>query len=151
MAFDKTRLYHFWFLLTRPMTLGARALALNDRGEVLLIKHTYVDGWHLPGGGIEKGEDAQYAMRRELEEEANCVFDAEPRLLGFYYNNSVTRRDHVVVYVCENARQTAPKETDGEIIAAQFFAVDALPEGTTKGTARRIAEYVSGSAPGTHW
>jgi hypothetical protein len=47
----RSRLFHAWFLMTRPMTLGVRALAFDADRRVLLVKHTYVAGWHLPGGG----------------------------------------------------------------------------------------------------
>jgi hypothetical protein len=46
----RSRLFHTWFLLRRPMTLGVRGI-VHDRlnNKVLLIRHTYVPGWHLPG------------------------------------------------------------------------------------------------------
>ena len=45
------RTMHLWWRLSRPMTLGVRAAILRD-GEVFLVRHGYIAGWHLPGGGV---------------------------------------------------------------------------------------------------
>ena len=49
------RLMHFYWRFARAATLGARAMVIDGAGRVFLIKHSYVDGWHLPGGGVETG------------------------------------------------------------------------------------------------
>src|SRR5580765_3762409 len=57
-----------WFV-TRPRTLGVRAIVLSPDGRIVMVRHSYVRGWYLPGGGREAGEDPQAAILRELREE----------------------------------------------------------------------------------
>lgn len=141
-----TRLIHFYFLLTRAMTLGVRIAAFDGEGRVFLVRHSYVPGWHLPGGGVECGETVRQALDREMSEEGNLEMTEEPELVAVYYNRRTSRRDHVVFYRCANVRQTHPKLADAEIREAGFFALDALPEGSTRATRQRLAE-LSGAAP----
>ncbi|HRE19864.1 MAG TPA: NUDIX domain-containing protein, partial [Rhabdaerophilum sp.] len=67
----KRRLIHRWFMLRRGMTLGVRAAVLDGAGRVFLVRHAYIEGWHLPGGGVERGQSARAALEAELREEAN--------------------------------------------------------------------------------
>ncbi|MGD0719917.1 MAG: NUDIX domain-containing protein [Roseiarcus sp.] len=145
------RLFHLWFLLSRPMTLGVRALVIDERGGVLLVRHTYVPGWHLPGGGVERGETLRAALARELQEEGNIALDGEPRLHGIFFNGAVSSRDHVAVYLVRSFRQSAPRAADREIAEARFFARDALPEGVSRATLARLAESLDGAPVAQLW
>jgi len=146
-----TRLAHFWFLLTRPMTLGVRGLVLDDAGRALLVKHSYAPGWHLPGGGVEVGETFEQALARELAEEANVLIEGPASLHGLFLNRRISRRDHVAVYVVRRFRVTGERPPDREILAARFFPVDALPPDTTRGTRSRLKEALGGAPPTAEW
>ena len=134
------RIFHLYWRLARGMTLGVRGVVLDAEGRVFLIHHTYVTGWQLPGGGVEAGETVLDALKRELMEEGRIEVVAEPVLHGLFFNSHVSRRDHVAVYIVREFRQDRMPEPNHEISACGFFAVDALPAGTTEGTRRRIAE-----------
>jgi ADP-ribose pyrophosphatase YjhB (NUDIX family) len=133
------------------MTLGVRGVVLNDRNQVFLIRHTYVPGWHLPGGGVETGETALAALGRELREEACITIDETPRLFGVFFNNRISRRDHVLVYVIRRFTVLEAKRPDREIAEAGFFPLDHLPDGTTVATRNRLAEILEGQPASTNW
>jgi len=132
-------LFRLYARSTRGMTLGVRGAVINRAGEVLLVEHTYMHGWHLPGGGVELGETAEQAMARELVEEAGVKVTARPRLVAIHANLGRFRGDHVLLYRVESW-ESCPATSRGEIHQVGWFRPEALPEGTTGPTRRRVAE-----------
>jgi len=145
------RLFHLYWRFARGMTLGVRAVVLDGEDRVFLVKHSYVAGWHLPGGGVEVGETFLQALTRELVEEGRIEIAGDAALHGVFFNSHVSRRDHVAVFVIRRFRQDRLPEPNHEIIACGFFAADQLPDGTTEGTRRRIAEVLGGRTASTTW
>ena len=145
------RLLHFYWRFSRGLTLGVRAVVIDGSGRVFLVVHSYVPGWHLPGGGVEIGETAAEALGRELREEGNIELVDRPKLFAVYFNRRISRRDHVALYVVRSFRQSAPPQPNYEIVAHGFFAPDALPPDTTRATRARIAEVLSGRIPTELW
>jgi 8-oxo-dGTP pyrophosphatase MutT (NUDIX family) len=144
-------LLHAWWRLSRPVTLGARGLVVDGRGRVFLVKHSYVDGWHLPGGGVETGETVLTALARELEEEGNIKLDRPPQLFSIYFNARVSRRDHVALFIVRDFHQDKLPEPNREIIEHGFFALDALPEDTGRATRARLDEVFKGVSVSEMW
>jgi len=144
-------LMHFYWRFARGMTLGARAVVIDGQGRVFLIKHSYVDGWHLPGGGVETGESILSALARELREEGNIEITATPKLHGVFFNASASRRDHVALYIVRDFRQDAPPRPNHEIIAHGFFPPGELPEDTSRATRVRLAEIFAGKPFSEEW
>ena len=134
------RVFHLYWRFARGMTLGVRGLVLDGDNRVFLVKHSYVSGWHLPGGGVEVGETLFDALARELMEEGGIELTGEPDLHGVFFNSYASRRDHVAVYVIRQFRQQTLPEPNREIVACGFFDAAALPADTTAGTRQRIAE-----------
>ena len=145
------RLAHFYWRFSRGLTLGVRAVVLDGDGRVFLIKHTYAEGWHLPGGGVEAGETLAQALARELREEGSIELTGPPVLHGVFFHPLYSRRDHVTIYVVRDFRQTETPMPNREIAAHGFFPADALPADTTAGTRARIAEVLGGQPPAERW
>jgi len=145
------RVFHTYWRFARAATLGVRGLAIDGESRVFLIRHSYVSGWHLPGGGVETGETMLAALTRELREEGNIEVTAQPTLYGIYFNRRASRRDHVALYVVRDFRQTGPLKPNFEIAEAGFFARDNLPAGATEGTRARISEVFGGKPANEFW
>jgi 8-oxo-dGTP pyrophosphatase MutT (NUDIX family) len=134
----------------RGITLGTRTAVFGEDGQVLLVRHTYAPGWMFPGGGVERGETIYAAASRELREEAGIVAGEEPALHGLFLNDRQFPGDHVACFVVRRfSGQASPNSL--EIAEARFCPLDALPEETTGGTRRRLAEIISGAAIAREW
>ena len=145
------RVLHFYWRFARAMTLGVRALVIDDRGRIFLIRHSYISGWHMPGGGVEAGETLSQALARELREEGNIELTAPPHFQGMFFNTRVSRRDHVALFVVRAFRQSAMPKPNHEIVAHGFFAIDSLPNDTSAATRARIAEVLGGAPVSERW
>lgn len=137
-----------WWRIRKPMLLGCRVLAFDGAGRVLLVRHSYGSGrWLLPGGGIAKGELPLQAALRELAEETACALE-DPRELAVIEEPlaGTTNRVHVIT-----GRARGVPQGDGrEIIAAQFFALDALPANLAQQLQRHLADWVAQARTSTH-
>lgn len=130
--------------LFHPITLGARVILLRD-SEVLLIRHTYRDGWYFPGGGVDKGETLEAAARREALEEAQANI-GELTLLGVFTNFRQSKSDHVAIFYTRDFELGAFAAND-EIVAREWFPLDALPPDVSPATARRVSDLIAGGPP----
>ena len=136
--------------LTRGMTLGVRVAARDEAGRVMLVRHTYLGGWWLPGGGVDRGETIQDAAVRELREETGLIATAPPRLLSVHSNHRFFPNDHVLVFAVD-AFEVGERTSHGEISDAEWFAPGGLPGGVTAATQRRLDEIFTGAAPDPLW
>lgn len=148
----RIRLFHWYFLLRRPMTLGVRAMILDEAARsVFLIRHTYVPGWQFPGGGVETGETTAQALEREVLEETAIRLRGPAVLRSVHLNRRASPRDHVAFYVATDWELAGVKRPDREIAEARFFALDGLPDDLSPATGRRIREVMEDSAPSPYW
>lgn len=138
------RAARLYWKITRPRTIGVRAILLDGHGRIALVRHRYTEHWYLPGGGVKKGESIEAALRRELAEEVAVHDAAIERVVGIYHSRVEGKDDHVVIFAART-QVAADAELIGadaiEIESARWFPLDDLPDGTSPATARRIAEY----------
>jgi ADP-ribose pyrophosphatase YjhB (NUDIX family) len=140
-----------WFRLSRSMTLGVRVMLIDNDNRVLLVRHGYAHGWHLPGGGVETGESLLTAVTREAQEEAGAVFRTPPQLHAIYSNFVAFPGDHVALYISRDFVRLAPPAPTFEIQEQAFFAREELPAETTDGTRHRIAEVFDNAVVSEAW
>ncbi|WP_319530391.1 NUDIX domain-containing protein [uncultured Cohaesibacter sp.] len=142
----------------RGVSVGTRVLILNDQNAVFLVKHSYLAGWYLPGGGVERGELPLVAAKREMQEEAGIIALSEPELWGLFLNDKFVIPDYIACYIVRDWRwdneeglPTVFPSADGEIIEGRFFPLDALPEDITRATRTRLEEWRQGRGPAPYW
>ena len=145
-----TPAFRFYWRRTRAMTLGVRVLATDSDGRICLVRHSYIDGWHLPGGGVEPGESVQLSAEREVAEEAGLCPEPGALTLAGVYRNLTFAGDHIVLFHLHRWTPCAPAG-DGEITDRIWARPDRLPQDTGPATRRRIEEYLGAREPGRDW
>lgn len=156
------RLLNAWYRLThpvyasvwsvvRPTTVGVKVIVTDPSGRVLLARTRYQRYWALPGGGVHKREMPEDAAARELREETGIRIDVDDlKMLGVLSNIAEGKSDYIVMFAVTLRGVVAPKP-GVEIEAAGFYPMDALPEGTSPATKRRLAEFASGEMMRRRW
>ena len=130
----------WYWRLFRPTVLGVRVIVMRGE-EVLLVRMTYVNGWYLPGGGVDRGESFYEAARRELREE--CGIDAsKPRLLGVFHTRQHGKSDHIALFVSTDYDEIADHQADPEIAEKRYFPVHSLPSDVSRATRTRLREFL---------
>ena len=124
--------------------LGARALVINnrqqDKQQVLLVRHTYTQGWYTIGGLVDRGETPKQAVIREVEEETGLRIK-DPKLLGVYYTHYHKRDDYIVFYLAHSFSEVHTRPSP-EIEEVKWFDIKELPSDISPSTQRRIDEYL---------
>jgi ADP-ribose pyrophosphatase YjhB (NUDIX family) len=129
-------LRHRWRRWRKAPIAGVSVIIANPAGAVLLLKHSYGPPvWALPGGGMAAREDPVAAARREVREELGLVLDAVQPVAVIA--EVISGSPHTAHIFAATTAET-PRPDGREIIAAQFFALDALPEDLGRTTAARL-------------
>lgn len=132
--------YRIYCFIFRPKLLGVRVMLIQN-GQVLLIRHTYLPGWFMPGGGVKRGETLDEAARREAREEVGAEMK-DLKLIGAYTNFQGFKSDHNILFLCTDF--TFSGQSDQEIAEVRFFPLDELPENVWSGHRLRLEEYRAG-------
>ncbi len=134
------KLYRLQWFLSRPVVIGVRVMLFKE-GSILLVKHSYQDGWLVPGGGVKRGETPEQAARRECREEVGAKIGPMD-FLGVYTQFVEHKSDHILLFASQEFTLT-PKR-DFEIERVAFFNCHRLPPDLMPGSRRRIEEFLQG-------
>lgn len=122
-----------------PITVGVRAIVENEDGHILFVRHTYMDGWYFPGGGVKRRETVRTGLHRELCEEVGVTVTGPIELFGVYSNFHGYKSDHIALFVVRNYDMSF--RANQEIAEYRFFHPAQLPDGIRPGTLARLEEY----------
>ncbi|MCB0336258.1 MAG: NUDIX domain-containing protein [Bdellovibrionales bacterium] len=141
-----------YFKLAKPITMGVAAIVFNADKQVLLVRLSYRDGWHLPGGGVNRGETIFHAMQRELREETGLRAQFEPEhLRGIFYHRIDGKHDHVSLFIADHWHGEPCANDPMEIVELKFFSIEALPDDTPDPVKKQIASFLAGEKPEQYW
>ena len=122
----------------------AGAVITDKNGRVLLLKHRFRpgSGWGMPGGYLEKGEQPQAALKRELREEAGLEVE-DIRLV----TTRTFKKPKQVEIVFRCLAIGEPQQLNYEIEKAQWFDSDKLPDELPEDQSELIKLALSNGAP----
>lgn len=132
--------FKIYCFLFRPIRVGVR-VALIENESVWLVRHTYLDGWFLPGGGVTRWETLDEAARRETREETGAE-PGEISLMGVFTSTLQWKTDHTAVFLCRDFEFTG--KSDAEIAEMRLVPLDALPPGTYSNHRRLLEKFRDG-------
>ncbi|MBV8976575.1 MAG: NUDIX domain-containing protein [Alphaproteobacteria bacterium] len=134
--------------LLSPVAYAACALIVRE-GRVLLVRHSYVQGWLLPGGGVGRGEPAEEAVLREMREEIGLLSCAAPRQFGLYTRKSGWATNVIVLFQIDDAQfKFVP---NFEVRAVEFVDPLSPPADTPPSVRRRLREFAGMESRSPYW
>jgi ADP-ribose pyrophosphatase YjhB (NUDIX family) len=117
-------------------TVTTGAVVLDEEGRVLLLEHVFRagDAWGIPGGFIERGEQPEEAIRRELREEIGLELEQ----IELAFVRTLRRPSQVeIIFRCRARAQLGARSL--EIKHAEWFPLDQLPGGLRRDQRKLIA------------
>jgi ADP-ribose pyrophosphatase YjhB (NUDIX family) len=113
-----------YWKVRRPTTHGT-LIALWNRGEVLLVRNSYVPYYCLPGGYLRRGETARDAAVRELREEVGVTADADSlELVLDRTHDWEGKRDHVQIFAIDLPSRPSVEVDHREVVEAAWWSPD---------------------------
>ncbi len=130
--------------------VGDGVLILNKKGQGLLMKRSgkvrnESGWWSKPGGGIDFGENAIDAMKREMLEEVGV----EVEIIGYLpHTDHIIDKENqhwVAINYIAKIKSGEPKMMEPhKCEELGWFDLDNLPEKTTQTTREPIEDYLAG-------
>jgi ADP-ribose pyrophosphatase YjhB (NUDIX family) len=133
--------------LTQPrFTVTAGAVVRDERGRVLLLRHTLRPGggWGIPGGFLTSGEQPEEAIRREMREETGLELESVE--LAFARTLRHVRQVEIIFRSAMASGALAARRESFEVDRAAWFEPDALPEDLSRDQRGLIRRALAGGA-----
>lgn len=119
------KLRTYYWRVARPTVHGCAMIAINEAGEVLLVRPSYGKQlWQWPGGGVDRDEDVVAAAAREMAEETGLRVRSV-RSLGQAQKLLYGAKN--VIHIFAGSAQGRPHCNEREILSAKWFPMDQLP------------------------
>jgi ADP-ribose pyrophosphatase YjhB (NUDIX family) len=125
-------------------TVGALCF-LTHGDRVLLLRQHHRRGWTLPGGLLDRGEDARHAVMREVLEETGLIVEAGEPITTVVDPDS--RRVDILFHVPVD--RPLPVQASGEAIEAAWLTREEAGRFDTP-TAQSFAAFARSRATGSH-
>jgi 8-oxo-dGTP pyrophosphatase MutT (NUDIX family) len=135
--------------LMSPVAFGVNAIVPDEEGRIILVRQTYMQGLHLPGGGVSSGEPPAQAILRELREEIGLISSAPPEFMGLYTRQFGFITNVVALYRVRDAKFDF--KPNFEIREIARVDPKAPPDEVRPGTRRRLAELMGDTPVSPYW
>lgn len=133
--------------------VGAGVLLFNTKGELLIVKPDYKEGWLIPGGSVEADESPVQGAIRETKEEIG-IDVLSPILVGVFYKSSRDARPESIMFmfnggVLSDTDIESIKLQEDEILAYKFSPPEEALTLVSKSLRASIPSSMEASAKGT--
>ena len=118
---------------------------VDDSNRILLLNHVFRtgSGWGIPGGFMNKGEQPEDALRREVHEEMGLELEK----IEMVFVRALETTSQLEIYFRASPRGTSEPRSI-EIKSAAWFKLDELPEGLSSDQ-RNIINRILNASDGT--
>jgi 8-oxo-dGTP diphosphatase len=111
-----------YWRLRKPTTNGA-LVAIWSRGEVLLVRNSYIPYYSAPGGYVRPSESGRDAVLRELVEEVGVTARPEELELALDVTHEWEgKHDHVQIFNLQLSERPALRIDHREVVEASWFS-----------------------------
>lgn len=123
-------------------TISLRGVIGNARGEALVVRRATDGGWELPGGRLDRDEDAVDGLEREIEEETALDVDVGAPVHTNAWRNGDDRGRFAVYYFCSTAERAVSLSAEHDEYAwdGPTAAIERLSETQARAVERATGE-----------